>query len=104
MRGRKLDPETGKRNDDLEYIPGQQRMEFREDGKSNCITSVSKDAMIGIDKIYYRKLTVTECERLQTLDDGYTSGVSNSQRYAMIGNGWNIETICHIFQYLKETP
>jgi DNA-cytosine methyltransferase len=52
-------------------------------------------------EIEYRKLIVTECERLQTVPDGYTSGVSNSQRYKMLGNGWNVETIVHIFGYLK---
>ena len=38
----------------------------------------------------YRKLTPVECERLQTLDNNYTEGVSNSQRYKMVGNGWTI--------------
>jgi site-specific DNA-cytosine methylase len=52
----------------------------------------------------YRKLTCTEWERLQTLPDGYTQcdSVSNSQRYKMIGNGWNIETIVHILTGLKK--
>jgi DNA (cytosine-5)-methyltransferase 3A len=45
-----------------------------------------------------RKLTPLECERLQTLPEGYTEGVSNTQRYAMIGNGWTIDVIAHIFK------
>ena len=49
-----------------------------------------------------RKLTPLECERLQTLDDGYTEGVSNTQRYKAIGNGWTVDVIAHIFSYLKE--
>ena len=44
-----------------------------------------------------RKLTPLECERLQTLPEGYTYGVSDTQRYAMIGNGWTIDVIAHIF-------
>lgn len=49
--------------------------------------------------ITYRKLTVTECERLQGLTDNYTDGgVSNSQRYKMLGNGWQVDTIEHIFR------
>lgn len=48
-----------------------------------------------------RKLTPLEYERLQTLPDGYTSMVSDSQRYKMLGNGWNIETIVHILKGLK---
>lgn len=49
----------------------------------------------------YRKLTPVECERLQTVPDNYTSCVSNSQRYKMLGNGWNVETVLHFFRWLK---
>lgn len=47
---------------------------------------------------YYiiRKLTPVECERLQTLPDGYTSAVSATQRYKGLGNGWTAEVIIHI--------
>jgi len=44
-----------------------------------------------------RKLTPLECERLQTLPDNYTSIVSGTQRYRMIGNGWTVDVIAHIF-------
>ena len=56
-----------------------------------------------IDNMHWRKLTVTECERLQTVPDGYTCGVSNTQRYKMLGNGWTVDVIKHIFEGLKET-
>ena len=48
-----------------------------------------------------RKLTPLECERLQTLPDNYTSGVSNTQRYKMIGNGWTVDVIAHILSHLN---
>ena len=48
-----------------------------------------------------RKLTVKECERLQTVPDGYTCGVSNTQRYKMLGNGWTVGIIKHIFKQLQ---
>lgn len=48
-----------------------------------------------------RKLTPLECERLQTVPDNYTNHVSNSQRYKMLGNGWTVDVIAHIFSYLK---
>lgn len=51
--------------------------------------------------VYYRKLTPLECERLQTVPDDYTAHVSNSQRYKMLGNGWTVDVIAHIFSYLK---
>ena len=48
-----------------------------------------------------RKLTPTECERLQTVPEGYTEGVSNTQRYRMLGNGWTVEVIKHIFKGME---
>lgn len=47
-----------------------------------------------------RKLTPIECERLQTWPDGYTEGVSNTQRYKMIGNGWTADVTAHIFSFI----
>ena len=49
----------------------------------------------------FRKLTPVECERLQTLSDNYTEGISNTQRYKALGNGWTIDVIVHILQGLK---
>lgn len=43
-----------------------------------------------------RKLTPIEAERLQTLPDNYTAGISNTQRYKCIGNGWTVDVIAHI--------
>lgn len=48
-----------------------------------------------------RKLTPLECERLQTVPEGYTEGVSNTQRYKMLGNGWTVDVIAHILSNLK---
>ena len=52
------------------------------------------------------KLTCVEYERLQTLPDGYTKAVKNSERYKMVGNAWTVDVIAHIFKSLKyeETP
>ena len=47
-----------------------------------------------------RKLTPIECERLQTLPDNYTSWVSDSQRYKMLGNWWTVDVIAHIFRFI----
>lgn len=76
----------------------------REDGKMNCLTATYslKEHTLIDEKLHYRKLSVTECERLQTLPDGYTEGVSDPQRYKMLGNGWNVETIVHIFEHMFE--
>mgnify|MGYP002469766815 CR=1 FL=1 len=58
--------------------------------------------MIDLPDGYYtiRKLTPIECERLQTLPDNYTEGISNAQRYKCIGNGWTAEVIIHILSHI----
>jgi DNA-cytosine methyltransferase len=56
----------------------------------------------------YRMLSPTECERLQTLPDGYTAkgadgkSISNTQRYKMIGNGWTVKVIKFLFAELMQ--
>ena len=47
-----------------------------------------------------RRLTPVECERLQTVEDNYTACVSDTQRYKMLGNGWTVEVIKHIFSFI----
>ena len=47
------------------------------------------------------KLTPIEYERLQTVPDNYTNHVSNTQRYKMLGNGWTVDVIAHIFRSIK---
>jgi len=47
-----------------------------------------------------RRLTPIECERLQTVPDGYTSCVSDTQRYRMLGNGWTVDVIAYIFSFM----
>lgn len=49
-----------------------------------------------------RKVSPLECERLQTLPENYTQGISDTQRYKCIGNGWTVDVIAHILSYLKE--
>lgn len=48
-----------------------------------------------------RALDPIECERLQTLPDNYTEGVSKSSRYKLLGNCWTVDVIAHIFSELK---
>ena len=73
-----------------------QKLETRSDDKSNALTTARKDSVVVEDELTWRKLTPLECERLQTLPDNYTEGVSNTQRYKMIGNGFTIKVIEHI--------
>lgn len=49
-----------------------------------------------------RKLTPLEYERLQTLPDNYTLGISDSQRYNCVGNGWTVDVISYIFSFMEK--
>jgi DNA-cytosine methyltransferase len=99
--GRKINPETGKRDDYNPNLKIEQRLEPRLDEKTGTLTTVQKDNVV-VDGPTYRKLTPIECERLQTLPDNYTEGVSNTQRYKALGNGWTVDVIVHILQGLKQ--
>ena len=153
MIGRKLD-ENGVRKDNNPNIKAEQRLEPQTNGKTNCLTSVSKDNLImtcltpkrneygkEVRKDYeagnisekrsnmtdlepredgktntlstvqkdnlltngykLRRLTPIECERLQTVPDNFTSCVSDTQRYKMLGNGWTIDAIIPFLEPLK---
>ena len=171
--GRKLN-ELGKRDDYNKSIPIAQYLELRTDKKANCMTTVSKDSVVAINKIdgryklrsksktvrcggrgspigsrhewdfpyikadkklgvkhnqgkascltgaansggnhsdmdilviepdVCRRYSITECERLQTVPGGYTQnkGVSNSQCYKMLGNGWTVDVISYVLSAL----
>jgi site-specific DNA-cytosine methylase len=51
---------------------------------------------------WFRHFTIKELERLQTLPDGYSEGVSDSQRKKAIGNGWTVDVVAHIFKRLNQ--
>jgi len=63
---------------------------------SNSIDKKQRTMVGRIINRKLRKLTPIECERLQSLPDNYTAGVSNSQRYKCLGNAFNCEVIAHI--------
>ena len=75
--------------------------------RNGYITIKDKQYPIKLADGYYiiRKLTVTECCRLQTMPDNYCRAVSASQGYKGLGNGWTAEVIIHQLQYaLKDIP
>lgn len=69
------------------------------DTKSYTITANHAPKVL-TEIIGWRKLTPKECERLQTVPDNYTNCVSDTQRYKMLGNGWTVDVIAHIFGLL----
>ena len=90
---------------------GQANRIYSVRGKSVCLNANGGGggAKTGLYKVdlpdgdyIIRKLTPVECERLQTLPDGWTSGVSSTQRYKQVGNGWTVDVIAWIFSQLPK--
>ena len=94
-QGRRLTPCGTKRDDENGIIC--RGYEFRKDGKTNTITTTTRDNSFLVNNII-RKPTPLEFERLQTLPDNYTEGISKSARYHTVGNGWTIDVIAHILK------
>ena len=69
--------------------------------KNGLITINGKQYPIKLADGFYiiRKLTVTECKRLQTVPDNYVFPVSDTQAYKMLGNGWTVDVIAHILSH-----
>ena len=91
---------------------GQGNRVYSVRGKSVCLSANGGGggAKTGLYKIdlpdgdyIIRKLTPVEAERLQTLPDNYTAGISNTQRYKCIGNGWTVDVISHILSFLSNS-
>ena len=79
------------------------RLEKRQNGRrfkpsnSKFYTLTAMDKHGILTDNFIRKLTPIECERLQTVPDNYTKIASDNQRYRMLGNGWTVDVIAHIF-------
>ena len=126
--GRRLDKDGVRKDGQLE-LPLVQTLEVGDEDKARCLSTVSKDTLISNlpkgrypnaykdNHIKWRKLSVKECERLQTLSDDYTmfgdfntethddhdiKEISNSQRYKMLGNGWCVDVVTEIFNGLRK--
>ncbi len=74
-------------------------------GKAPCLLATSSNQsaclIINGDDMVIRRLTPTECSRLQTIPDWYEWICSEPQIYRMLGNGWTVEVIRHILQFLN---
>ena len=76
---------------------------FNPDFKCHTLTCVSggNQQKKVMDNGRARKLTPLEYERLQTLPDNYTAGLSDGRRYTAVGNGWTVDVIAHLLSGLK---
>ena len=70
-----------------------------DDGKTYRLDTGQTNAIESNYRI--RRLTPIECERLQTVPFNYTSIVSDSQRYKILGNGWTVDVVAYILSYLE---
>lgn len=71
--------------------------------KANCLTTKNchtNQYLLNEDKSLCRLLTANEFEKLQTVPLNYTNIVSNTERFKMLGNGWTVDVIAHIFNGL----
>lgn len=72
-------------------------------GKGNCLVTVESPLDFSVDPSWsYRKLYPIECERLQTVPDGYTDCVSTTQARKALGNGWTVDVVAHILKYMND--
>lgn len=73
------------------------------DIKGSCPTICASlfDLNITKDHKYWRKLTINECEKMQGVPKDYTSIVSKNEAGKMLGNGWTVDVIKHIFKNIK---
>ena len=77
---------------------------YHANGKSptlNACTGGNREPKVYVEPYQWRKLTPLEAERLQTVPEGYTDHVSNTQRYKMLGNGFTVDVIAHILKSIK---
>jgi len=75
---------------------------FYEDGKHGSVLTKGIDKTGVIDRNRIRRLTPTECARLQTVPDWYKWNCSDTQQYKMLGNGWTCDVISHIFSFFAK--
>lgn len=81
----------------------QHHSDIRNEKSSAVVANFFKGIPYNVFKDWdcIRKFHPIECERLQTLSDNYTAGVSDTQRYKCIGNGWTAEVIIHILKRMN---
>ena len=81
--------------------------EYREltlasENVSGCLTGAhNKDTLVG-NELMIRKLTEVECERLQGFPDGWTEGISSTQRYKCLGNAVTVPVITFLGRRILE--
>ena len=87
---------------DFENPNSKTRRGRKIEDKSNCLMAKETDFMQYTQTNRIRRLTPTECSRLQTIPSWYRWECSDTQQYRMLGNGWTVFIISHILSYLPK--
>ena len=97
-------------NDIIRHKAGKHQQDniYRYDGIMGCLSASTNGAARHLTKTLLsdgkvRRLTENECEQLQGVPKDYTKKVSSSQRYEMLGNGWTVRVVAHIFKNIPTT-
>jgi len=93
--------QVGETEEYQHYRHDQIKRVYHPDGKAPTLLTMqggNREPKVYVKPDSWRKLTPLECERLQTVPEGYTAHVSNTQRYRMLGNGWTVDVITHILK------
>lgn len=86
---------------DIQNINSKTRRGRKMDKKSNTLMAEQNHFLHLDTQLRIRRLTPTECKRLQTVPEHYDmSVVSDTQQYKMLGNGWTIDVIKHILKHI----
>lgn len=115
ITGRRINPGTGRRDDYNKDIPIAQWLEVQPHQKARCVTTVSKDCLLSslppgkykdaystLEKgVHWREPSISELCVFHGVPDDYFKVSSDRQASKMIGNGWNIDVICHILKSLN---
>lgn len=103
-----LTANSWEQNNVLVQLNKRQQKNYKEESeKADTFLSTSwkgsqANGMTLVGNSRIRRLTPTECARLQTIPEWYTWNCSDTQQYRMLGNGWTIEVIKHIFSHLTK--
>lgn len=86
------------------YFCGSRQLVLKEGYRPGVMTKENANEVMKMGGAKWRKLSVKECERLQTIPEGYIDNVDIplTAKYKALGNGWTIDVLSHIFSELTE--
>jgi DNA (cytosine-5)-methyltransferase 3A len=84
------------------YFCGSRQLVLESGYRPRILSKDTANLTMHGDGNKWRKLTTTECERLQTIPVGYTSSIPYTHQYEVIGNAWTVDVIAHIFSFIPK--